>query len=88
MNAGGEEFNSLLSEILEKRNEIKITEITERENDVSNIGTYIKQFFKDNISFFRFIIILFLIIILVIFKARPHLVLKFSKNNRRRFWMK
>ncbi|UTC89581.1 transglutaminase [Treponema denticola] len=83
MNAGGEEFNSLLSEILEKRSEIKITEITEREDDVSNISTYIKQFFKDNISFFRFIIILFLIIILVIYKARPHLVLKFSKNNRR-----
>ena len=83
MNAGGEEFNSLLSEILEKRSEIKITEITEREDDVSNIGTYIKQFFKDNIPFFRFIIILFLIIILVIFKARPYLVLKFSKNNRR-----
>ena len=28
MNAGGEEFNSLLSEILEKRSEIKITEIS------------------------------------------------------------
>ncbi|UTC74688.1 transglutaminase [Treponema sp. OMZ 792] len=83
MNAGGEEFNSLLSEILEKRSEIKITEITEKEDDISNISTYIKQFFKENISLFRFIIIIFLIMILAAYKARPHLVLKFSGNNRR-----
>ncbi|MGI5085531.1 transglutaminase domain-containing protein [Treponema putidum] len=83
MNAGGEEFNSLLSEILEKRSEIKITEITEKEYDISNIGTYIKRFFKENMSFFMLIIIIFAVLIFIIYKIRPYLILKFSKNNRR-----
>ncbi|UTC66556.1 MULTISPECIES: transglutaminase domain-containing protein [unclassified Treponema] len=83
MNAGGEEFNSLLSEILEKRDEIKINEITEDQNDTLTIGSYIKQFFKNNISIFRLIVILSLLVIFSIYKTTPYLILKFSKNNRK-----
>ncbi|UTC62820.1 transglutaminase [Treponema sp. OMZ 787] len=83
MNAGGEEFNSLLSEILENRSEIKLTALTENEDEVLSISNYIKQFFQENISFLRFIIIFLLVLIFTFYKMQPYLVLKFSKNNRR-----
>ena len=83
MSAGGEEFNSLLSEILENRNEIKISEIIETEKNTSNISSHIRRFFQKHFSLAGIIIIFTLILFLIIYKLKPYLILKFSKNNRK-----
>lgn len=83
MSAGGEEFNSLLSEILENRNEIKMSEITETQTDSFNISAFIRRFFEKHFSLVRVIIFFTLILLLAMYKLKPYLILQFSKNNRK-----
>lgn len=79
-NAGGEEFNSLLTEILEKRNDIKIMDlITEDISSTNNI----KLFFKTNKNIFVFAVLLFAIFTIFVYKIYPYAIIKFSKNNRK-----
>ncbi len=82
MNAGGEEFNSLLSEILENRSEIKFSEI-EEDAAPETAGDYIKKFFKRHISLLIISLFIILTLSLCFYKFYPYLILKFSKNNRK-----
>ncbi|WP_252722818.1 transglutaminase-like domain-containing protein [Treponema pedis] len=82
-NPGGDEFNSLLSEILENRNEIQYAEAEEKETE-QTVSDYIKKFLKKHISFLWITIILIVLFLFLLYKIFPYAVLKFSKNNRRR----
>lgn len=82
-NPGGDEFNFLLSEILENRNEIQYVEAEEKETE-QTVSDYIKKFLKKHISFLWITIILIVLFLFLLYKIFPYAVLKFSKNNRRR----
>lgn len=82
MNAGGEEFNALLSEILENRSDIKFSEL-EEELVSETAGEYVKNFFKKHISILKIILIIILVACVCFYQFYPYLILKFSKNNRK-----
>ncbi len=82
MTSGGEEFNSLLSEILENRNGIKFSEIAEDEFKES-AATYIKLFLKRHIPLFGILLFVIIVLSVFIYTLFPYLIIKFSKNNRK-----
>ncbi len=82
INAGGEEFNALLAEILEKRDEILITEETEENQNETN-SYRVKEFFIHNRNIIFIFVFTVLFLIFIGYKVYPYLILKFSKNKRR-----
>ncbi len=85
MNAGGKEFNELVTEILENRDKIEYSELIEYEDENVKdiIVKNIKYFLHNNINIFKIILIICIILIIVFYKIRNILLLKFSKNNRK-----
>ena len=82
INAGDEEFNALLAEILEKRDEILITEETEENQNETN-SYRVKEFFIHNRNIIFIFVFTVLFLIFIGYKVYPYLILKFSKNKRR-----
>lgn len=80
--AGGEEFNSLLAEILEKRENLSTLETEEQKKDESR-PYYLKDFFHNNKNIIFILLCIGVLFLFTGYKTYPYLILKYSKNNRR-----